>query len=82
MTQRFYLGAMEEFSGMNTFTLVVESPSVYFVECYNDSRLSFIKERLKTIPSQATGKYRVNGVPLKKLVEAKFQEILGAIALK
>lgn len=75
MIQRFYLDSIEERAGTISFTLVFESPSTYFVERYNDSRLSFMKERLKKIPWGEMGQYWVNGIQLNKLVKAKLQQI-------
>gem|GEM_PF-1246393 len=75
MAQRFHLEQEEHPEGTIWFTLVFESYANFFVERYNDSDMAFIVNRLQEIRLKDFDKYLVNGVPLKKLVAARLEEI-------
>src|SRR6185369_2082003 len=75
VADRFHLGSISEDSGTIWFTLVVDSPSNFFVERYNDSTQPFIRDRLKTIKPSEFGKHQINGVSLNKIVGSKLVEI-------
>jgi len=53
----------------------VENPTHFYVEKYNDTPLSFLRDRLKIIHLIEFGKYDVDGVPLTTLVAEKFREL-------
>ncbi|HEU6448482.1 MAG TPA: hypothetical protein VFV23_08600 [Verrucomicrobiae bacterium] len=75
MQKRHHLDEINKPDGIIWFTLVFEDYTNFFVESYNDSNKPFIAERLKNISVRDFDKYEVNGVPLKKLVAAKLEEI-------
>ena len=76
--QRFHLDSIDRPDGTTWYTLVFESPSSYFVEQYNDSKIAFIKDRIRKILPDEFHKCSVNGVVLSKLVDRQMKEILAA----
>ena len=60
------------------YTLVFEDSTVFFVEQFNDSVLSFLTGRVKKIRPAEFGGHLINGVPLADVVEAKLKEIDNA----
>jgi hypothetical protein len=75
MTRRIHLDSVEGPKGTHWFTLIIRSKGHYFVERYDDSCLSSLKERLKHIQPEDFVNHKVNGVSLAKLVDEKFREI-------
>ena len=69
MGTRFHLDSVSTKDGTLWFTLVIENPTNYFVELYNDSSQPFLTERTKIIKPIDFKNHQVNGVPLVKLVE-------------
>lgn len=78
MAKRHHLKSVETADGTIWLTLVCEDPLNFFIEQYNDAKISFLKERLKIIRSNELGRHEINGVPLVKLVERELKQILGA----
>jgi len=75
VAKRYHLDTVEKPDGTRWLTLVYEDPFTFFVELYNDSRLSFLKDRLKVIRIGELGRHEFNGLPLWELVERKLREI-------
>ena len=75
---RIYLDAIHRPEGTTWFTLVFKDSSTFFVEQFNDSILSFLTGRTKTIRPAEFEDYSINGTPLSRLVEAKLKEINNA----
>lgn len=74
MSQRIYLGSVSTFEGTVWFTLVLENPTNYHVERYNDTAQAFMKDRLKIIQPHEFGQFHIDGKSLAKVVEEKLQE--------
>ena len=77
MQRRYHLDEINKPEGTLWFTLIFESYENFFVERYNDSNMPFIADRTKNIPVKEFDKFDVNGVPLKRLVATKLEEILA-----
>ena len=72
---RYHLDSIETTTGTIWLTLVCENPFRFFVEQYNDSKLSFLKDRLKVIQAGDLDRHGVNGISLATLVERKRRQI-------
>ena len=75
MLKRYHLDFEEKPAGTLSYTLVFEDFSNYFVEQYNDSKLSFLTNRVKKISPQEFDHFSVNGQSLAELVSKKLKEI-------
>jgi len=73
--KRYHLESEDKTTGTLSYTLVFEDASNYFVEQYNDSKLSFLTNRVKKIAPQEVDQYSVNGKSLSELVSKKLKEI-------
>ena len=74
MTERIHLGTSESADGTMWYTLIMESPTRFHVEKYNDSKRAFLKDRLTIVPITEFGKHFIDGVSLAVLVADKFRE--------
>lgn len=74
MAERIHLGTIDRSDGTIWYTLIVESPTRFHVEQYNDSIQVFLKERLTTIPTNELGRHVIGGISLATLVADKFKE--------
>ena len=75
MAKRYHLKTVDGIDGTIWLTLVYEDPYHFFVEQYNDSRLSFLVDRLKIIRIDDLCRYEFEGVSLVDLVEQKLAQI-------
>jgi len=75
MANRYPLAEVSRPTGTLWFTLVFEDYANLFVERYNDSNRSLLADKIQNIPIKKFDKYTVNGVPLKRLVAEKLEEI-------
>jgi len=75
MAHRYPLAEVNKSDGTLWFTLVFEDYANFFVERYNDSDRALVADRIKNIPVKKFDRYKVNGVPLKRLVAEKLEEI-------
>jgi hypothetical protein len=75
MAHRYPLAEVDKSDGTLWFTLVFEDYANLFVERYNDSDRSFMTDKIQNIPVKKFDRYKVNGIPLQRLVAAKLEEI-------
>ena len=75
MAHRYPLAEVNKPDGTLWFTLVFEDYANLFVERYNDSDRALITARIQNVPVKKFDRYKVNGVPLKRLVAEKLEEI-------
>jgi len=75
MAHRYPLAEVNKPDGTVWYTLIFEDYANLFVERYNDSDRAFITDRIQNIPVKKFDKYKVNGIPLKRLVAEKLEEI-------
>jgi len=75
VAKRYHLDSIEKPDGVIWLTLVYENPFIFFVEQYNDSNLSFLKERLRIIPPDEMARHEFDGVRLSEMVEQKLRQI-------
>ncbi|HEY1660905.1 MAG TPA: hypothetical protein VGI03_00665 [Verrucomicrobiae bacterium] len=75
MTERHLLSLEKRESEIIRFTLVINAPYSYFVEESHEPTQPFKKAHTMLIEATSLSNYQVNGVPLIKLVETKFEEL-------
>lgn len=75
MAIRYHLGSIEKPDGTIWLTLVYDGSFTFFVEWYNDSRLSFLKDRLKIIRPDELDRHEFDGIRLAELVERKLRQV-------
>jgi len=75
MSHRYPLAEVNKSDGTLWFTLVFEDYTNLFVERYNDSDRALLTTRIQNIPIKRFDRFKINGVPLKKLVAEKLEEI-------
>jgi len=81
VVERFHLDSVKDREGTIWFTLVMEDPTNYFVEQYNDSQFGTAQQRTMCISRDKLKNHNVNGIPLITLVENKLAEIAEAVLL-